>query len=157
MKQAHWLFETPLSLLHVLRRATVASESFVDEPYKGLADLHLLPSSLLFSSVNLAGNAEDSTRHGSPFHSIADLIKEGRAEVKSVSSDALSIHEPDDHTAFFELMRADVDGDGIQDIVFHWGGGPLRGTLSMGEVLILSRRSNDEPFSVRKLSELPEL
>ncbi|HXO91670.1 MAG TPA: hypothetical protein VN849_12865, partial [Stellaceae bacterium] len=53
----------------------------------------------------------------------------------------------------FEIMRADVNGDGVQDMLIHWGAGPIDGTLRMGDVIVLTRRSQEEMFSIIKRAQ----
>ena len=63
-----------------------------------------------------------------------------------VASDVLGVESDDCRTFMFEIMRADVNGDGVQDMVIHWGAKPIDGPLRMGSVTALTRRSHDEMF-----------
>jgi hypothetical protein len=51
-------------------------------------------------------------------------------------------------------MRADLDEDGIEDILVYWYDSSLQGTYGAGGTFVLSRRTADAPFE--RLSSWPE-
>lgn len=138
MKTAAAWFERPLDVLKALKKARVAERSFIDDPKKGIADIALLPASLLF-------NLEEKI---SPDTTIQALVTAGKANITRVASDLIEIDYDEHWTVLLELMRADLDGDGIQDMLVHVGGGPLGGTMYMSYTTALARRSTTEPFSI---------
>jgi hypothetical protein len=149
MSVASQSFERPLAILRSITRADVAEQSFISSPRRGLADVSLLPASLLFLVEDMTSDENFvGVRAGLAGKSIHDLVMAREAVIVDVSSESLMIEYRGCRTFMFELMRADFDGDGIEDLLIHWGGGPITGTYSSGTVVTLSRRSDDALFSV---------
>ncbi len=120
----------------------------MDDPRVGLADISLLPATLLFCTEDMTSDPNVGQKRASlEQKSIRDLISAGEAKITDVASDVLGVESDDCRTFMFEIMRADVNGDGVQDMVLHWGAKPIDGTLRMGYVTALTRRSHDEMFS----------
>jgi|HubBroStandDraft_6_1064221.scaffolds.fasta_scaffold135659_1 hypothetical protein len=148
MQVASQTFKQPLAILHILRTAKLAERSFIDEPRVGLADISLLPATLLFVTEDMTSDenfAGQRTRLKGK--SIQDMVDAGEAKVTDLGSDVLAIEYDHGRTFMFEIMRADMDGDGVQDMLIHWGAGPVDGTYRSGSVVVLTRRSRDEWFS----------
>ncbi len=145
MKAAYAYFRRPLSVLKLLLRAQPAEKSYIDEPKRGLADINLLPASLLFSSYPLSGDPTEID-NSLQSKSIGDLVESGKASIKKLSSNLIYIEHDHTWTFMFEVMRADVNSDGIQDLIINWGGGPSQGTLSVGEIKVLVRKNPEENF-----------
>jgi hypothetical protein len=120
----------------------------MDEPRIGLADISLVPAALLFvteemtSDPNFAGQ-----RARLEGKSIQNLVSTGEASVTSVGSDLLAVEYDYGRTFMLEMMRADMNGDGIQDMLIHRGVGVIGGTYRSGSVMILTRLAQDEMFS----------
>jgi hypothetical protein len=53
-----------------------------------------------------------------------------------------------------EIMRADLDDDGIEDILVYWQDRSLQGTYGDGGTFVLTRRTADAPSE--RLSSWPE-
>ena len=117
-------------------------------PRRGLSDISLLPATLLFVTEDMTSDeAFAGQRARLDGKSIQDLVENGEATVKEVGSEMLAVQCDHGRTFMFEMMRADVNADGIEDMVIHWGGGPIRGTYRTASVVVLTRRSQDEMFS----------
>jgi len=145
---AYQRFERPLAFLQVLKAAKFAEQSFMDDPRRGLSDISLLPATLLFVTEDMTSDeAFAGQRSRLDGKSIQDLVENGEATVKEVGSEMLAVQYDHGRTFMFEMMRADVNADGIEDMVIHWGGGPIRGTYRTASVVVLTRRSQDEMFS----------
>jgi len=148
MQVAYRCFARPLAFLDILRTARLAERSFMDEPRFGLADISLVPAALLFvteemtSDPNFAGQ-----RARLEGKSIQNLVSAGEASVTSVGSDLLAVEYDYGRTFMLEMMRADMNGDGIQDMLIHRGVGVIGGTYRSGSVMILTRLAQDEMFS----------
>ena len=132
-------FETPLGVLDILRQATLPDTSFIREPYAGLVDIELLPVSLLYS-FDRPMVTEDIT--------IRDLVKNGEAQIIDVGSGHIVIDWQSFRTSLYELMRIDVDNDGIEEMVAYAYGKPVpNGTLRIGRLIVLGRKSIADRFA----------
>jgi HNH endonuclease len=151
MKMSAWHFERPLDILHYLSTAKIASESYFEKPRVGLADIEFMPATLL-NYTNDFGDAE--WRASLEGKTIKEITTEGMMNVTSSSSHYLSLEEPlqdgleGDFAYFSEILRADIDGDGLEDILIYAGGGPLTGTHRTSSVVYLSRESRTTPYTI---------
>lgn len=149
MKAAYSIFEQPLQILKYLENSTYADVSFIDNPRLGVVDVNFLPASLLCSFKDY-GSEDDLESKRLESKTIGDLIESGEAIISRVSSGLISIHWENNWTVMYELMRADFNGDGLQELLINWGGGPVDGTLSMGSVLALARKDENSNFYIMK-------
>ena len=143
MNNAYIYFEMPLGMLSILRQSAFAETSFVREPYVGLADIVLLPSSLLLSFDDTIDRSMLSDRK-----TIRDLVLDGEVRITDVGSNQISFEWQSWQTFLFELIRTDIDGDGIEEILISIGGRPLGGTLRIARLAALSRKSPTESLTV---------
>jgi len=142
MNNAYRYFEMPLRVLSILRQATLADRSFIREPYVGLADIALLPASLLYSMGEICN---EPTQTGQM--TIRDLVVSGEANLVDTGSHHVAIDWQSFRTFMFELMRTDVDDDGIEEMLINVSGRPMpNGTLRVGRLAMLSRKSPTDPF-----------
>ena len=148
MDVAYQYFERPLQILNVLKVAEFAEHSHVYSPHRGLSDLHLLPATLLFCTEDVTSDeAFKGEREKLKGKTMQQLLDAGDAILKSVSSDHVAIEHQHNRTFLVELLRADTNGDGLEEIVIHWGGGPVDGTLRIANVRAITRSSADSIFS----------
>ncbi|WP_179953979.1 HNH endonuclease [Denitrobaculum tricleocarpae] len=144
-------FKRPLALLQTIKAAKVPEKSFIDNPRIGLSDISLLPATLLFLTEDMTNDpAFAGQREELKGRSIQDLVSSGDARVTRVGANSIGIDYDGGRTFMFELMRADVTGDGIQDMVIHWGAGVHGGTYGTASVLVLTRLTENEMFSVTR-------
>jgi hypothetical protein len=157
MTMAYKCFQQPLTLLGILKTAKIAEQSFIDDPRCGLADISLLPATLLFVTEDMTSDESFSgQRKALEGKSIQDVVSSGEAKVVQVGSDLLAVENDCGRTFMFEMMRADINADGIQDMLIHWGAGPTNGTYRTACVLALTRRSQEEMLSIAPIDGLPE-
>jgi len=134
-------FERPLVLLNVIAAAQYPELSHMESPRLGLCDLDRLPATLLFVTEEMTSDpAFEGQRAALEGKTIHDLISSGEATVRSVSSQHLQIEHAHGLTYLLELMRADTNADGLEELVLHRGGGPVGGTYSSARVMALSIR-----------------
>lgn len=145
-----WQFEQPLDILHYLATASVATRSFIDKPRVGLSDLGLLP-------VELIGRVGPGDNESLKERTIQDLISSGDMHITNIGSHFLGLEEKKseegwrgDFVVISEILRADISGDGLEDMLIHVGGGPVMGTLRTSSVVYLSRLSSTTPFIIPK-------
>jgi hypothetical protein len=130
------------AVLAAVARAQPATVSYVSNPYCGVADLDLLPKELL-----PALSTDDTAAIGAMTQSsLAELVVKKEIEVTSVSSRHLSFSWKGMGVILSELLRADIDGDGIEELLVQYYKHALGGTFGYGEIGILTRRGPDQRF-----------
>jgi hypothetical protein len=117
--------------------------SYIREPHRGVADLGLLPSSIL-PCVSPDDEVEIEKMKGL---SLADLLGNGEIKILSISSDELSL-EWNRGLMLREVCRADFDGDGVEDILCECYCWATEGTLGFGWTIILARRDESSTFAI---------
>jgi len=120
--------------------------SYIREPHRGVADLDLLPSSILprvspDDEIAIAGMKDLS---------LADLLGRGEIKILSISSDELSV-EWNWGLMLREVCRADFDGDGVEDILCECYCWATEGTLGFGWTVILARKNESSTFAISAL------
>lgn len=141
-------FETPSRVLNYLRRAEYADESFVRYPRRGVCDIALLPATLLVCGPYESD--EDHQRDLSDVEgkSIGDLVTDGKAHVVGVDSDSVAVVHGNCRISLTELLRADFNGDGIEDLLVSFGMSLVEGSFGHAQVLCLRRLSSAGPFEI---------
>jgi hypothetical protein len=120
--------------------------SFVDSPFRGLADLELIP----VSALPTVGPDDEKDIKAMGSDSLKDLLDRGEIKILAISSNELRI-EWRWGLLMREICRADLDGDGIEDILCECYCWATEGTLGFGWTSRLTRRSNSELFTVTVL------
>jgi hypothetical protein len=117
-----------------------------------IANFDLLPVTLLPAlSVD---SVEELQRFRSEGVGIPDLIAQGRVKIVSCSPLSLTLHY--DYMGLYlnEILRADLNGDGVEDLLigsYEWA---LRGTFGAGCTIALTRLGVDQPFTTAENIEL---
>jgi hypothetical protein len=129
-------------VLRAIEMAKVALASYIREPYLGVADIALLPTSLLPSF------SPDEDRQNGDFsaQSLAELCHDGRIKITDVGSRTLRFHWGYDGAILTELLRADFDGDGLEEVLVQNYWYATEGTLGYGSIGILRRTGPDSIF-----------
>jgi len=140
IKISTW-FEQQCGLLTALQAAQAPSQSFVSDPRVGVVDLNLLPYS--FFPVFTEHTASATTE------SYQDKVDDGTLVVKRVRANMLTIESPDlMGQVLIEVVRADFNGDGIEDILLFEYCYAIGGTMSWGAPRLLTRTSDDAMFTI---------
>ena len=129
-------------MLEAASRAKLAPISYIRSPRLGVTNLNLLPRKL--APTQRSDGSEIISE--SDTNSIQTLFEKGSISTQ-ISSDARVTIECEDHGVILtELMRADFDYDGVEEIFvqrrFYIKGGTF-GALSIG---LLRRRHLDSMF-----------
>ena len=139
IKMSSW-FNHQCGLLKALQSATTASRSFIAKPRVGVVDLALLP----FSLFPQFGDDPESPELDITYQT---KILDGTLVVTSVRQYSLEIREPEGvGQRLVEAVRADFNGDGIEDILLFEYCYATHGTLGFGGTRILTRKSEDAKF-----------
>ena len=140
-------------LLNLLQEATTPQQSFISNPRVGVADLEFLPFSLFPNPADDDDNVENLTYQ--------TAVDTGRLVVEDMGQDFLKIKsvwseiggertESDEVQSLREVVRADFNGDGIEDVLlfetawWNWGIRPW----PIGGIIVLTRESRDGKFEV---------
>lgn len=100
-----------------------------------------------------AGSEDGRENDGSTY---ADKIESGELVIRRVSSHLLVVEEPDGTgrgmgQQLIEVVRADFDGDGLEEILVHEYTWATHGTLGFGGAFLLARRTPDGPLETAPL------
>jgi hypothetical protein len=140
------LFDLPLAVFTAMELAQPARVSFIREPRIGIIDLKYMPVSML------PGGRISQEDNGC--NTLEEVQSNGNLKVVSSSSHSLRIEYAHFMRIIVEIMRADLDDDGIEDILVYWQDRSLQGTYGDGGTFVLTRRTADAPFE--RLSSWPE-
>ena len=139
------LFGRQCDLLKALQTATTPQKSFISSPRAGAANLELFPYSLF---PPIIGEEPESRELNATYQS---KVKDGVLIVKNVSQNLLRIEVPRDMgQELAEMVRADFNDDGIEDILFFYWNYATHGTFGYGGIYILTRKSMDGQFEIVK-------
>jgi hypothetical protein len=145
-------FKRVYALVVALAQAKVPQHRFISDLKVSIANFDLLPVTLLPAlSVD---SVEELQRFRSEGVGIPDLIAQGRVKIVSSSPLSLTLHYDDMGLYLNEILRADLNGDGVEDLLigsYEWA---LRGTFGAGCTIALTRLGADQPFTIAENIEL---
>jgi hypothetical protein len=137
-------FRRVYALVIALAKARVAKYSFITEQRVSIANFDLLPVTLLPA---LSGDdIGELQRFQSEGVHIRDLIEQGKVKVVSSSPLSLTLHYNYMGLYLNEILRADLNDDGVEDLligIYSWA---LDGTFGAGGTVALTRLGIDQPF-----------
>lgn len=119
--------------------------SYIRSPHRGVADLELLPASVL----GAVGPDDHELLNQWTDFSLQDLLARGEIKILRISSTELSLEW---RSGFMirEVCRADIDGDGLEDILCECYLWAISGTLGCGWTCVLSRTNENGKFSISR-------
>jgi hypothetical protein len=139
-------FKRAYSVIRAFSIATVAETSYLDESAVGLDSLEFLPATLL--PVLSRDGADEIAKLDEQGASIADLVRDGRVEVEESSRNHLSFTFSYLGQAYWTLLRADLNNDGIEDMLVSTYKWATQGTFGFGDVMVLTRLGPGQRFQV---------
>ena len=142
-------FRHQCGLLKALRAATTPQQSFISNPKVGVVDLKVLPVSFFPIIGEESANLEflDGT-----YQSKVDA---GVLVVENACQNSLRIREPEGMgQSLVEVVRADFNWDGIEDILLFEYCYATHGTFGYGGIRILTRKSIDRQFETVRTHDL---
>jgi len=136
---------TTSAILEAASRARLATISYIRSPRSGITDFGLLPATLApirhSHRSDLASLSESAT--------IKDLIKAGTISASILSETQIGM-ECDGHGIIMtELMRADFDDDGVEEILLEIRYYIKLGTFRQLSIGLLHKRDAESPFDYR--------
>lgn len=150
-------FEIPLAVLTCVANGQVPERSFIQTPHLGVSDLNLMPTELA-PGVSW-GPADDGSDPFDGAVSLHDLVQDERVFIRKVGTSFVLLEDEGSGCMMMELMRADITGNGNEDILIFKYDYATQGTFGAGSTGILSRACEESIFSwedttVRLLSRL---
>lgn len=144
IKMSSW-FEHQYGLLRALNVASRPSSSFVSEPTVGVVDLGLLPYSV-FPDVG------EEDINVDPSETYQSKVDDGTLVIRKVRQNLLQIEEPHGMgQQLIEVLRADFNDDGIEDLLLFEYCYATEGSLGFGGIRILTRLSSTAKFKSIRL------
>ena len=138
-------FEIPLAVFKAVQRSVVPENTFVRQPRVSVTDLHLMPTNL---APGLSwGPGEDDAEASSGEKSLQGLVDLGRLRIRRAGQGAVVLEDEGAGRLYTELMRADITGDGNEDILVFLYDYATQGTFGAGSTGVLSRGSKDAMFT----------
>ncbi len=135
--KASSLFDYALGLFFALEHGRPAATSFISHPRIGLCDLRHL-------TKDLAPTFEPDDEQATAVVSLQDLKDAGALMVQEISSLSLAFTFGGIVTNLSEILRADLDGDGIEEVLVSSYSRAEAGTLGFGRSMVLGRKSGNE-------------
>jgi 5-methylcytosine-specific restriction endonuclease McrA len=135
-------FVLPSAVLSAIEKAQPALNSFIRDPRVGVSDLRYVPSSLLPYLVSQP-ELDCAT--------LEDVLAKGRLTIRSTTSYSVEFEYSGMIRLLVEVMRADLNGDGVEDILVWSYQGVIEGTHSLVSTMVLSRPSPEALFEQRPL------
>jgi len=145
-------FKRVYALVVALAKAKTPKRSFITEQRVSIANFDLLPVTML--PALCSDNVEELQRFYSEGVTISDLIAQGRVKVVSSSPLSLTLHY--DYMGLYlnEILRADLNDDGVEDLLVGRYSWALEGTFGAGGTIALTRLGIDQPFTKTENLEL---
>lgn len=145
IKIATW-FEHQCELFNALEAAVTAAQSFIDSPRVSIIDLSLIP----FSFFPCIGEMDDPIASSVSYQ---DKVDDGSLIIKQVSQNLLRVESNGMGQQLIEVIRADLNGDGIEDILLFEYCYATEGTLGFGGVKMITRLNPIGMFELLHLSK----
>ena len=145
-------FKRVYSLIVALAQAKIPKYKYISDQKVSIANFDLLPVTLL--PVLSSEGVKELKRFESEGIHISDLINQGRVKIVSSSPLSLTLHYDYMGLNMKEILRADLNDDGIEELLigsYEWA---LGGTYGAGSTLVLARMGKDQNFTLAKNIEL---
>lgn len=131
-------------LLRVLETATTPTVSYlVGPPRRGITDLDLIPYDLFPHTME-----DVSHRHTHPGVSFQDKVNDGTLRIERVQQNLLCVCDGALSLSLVEAARADLTGNGTEDMLVFRYDDYIGGTLGVGSTVLLTRASSDGLFDI---------
>jgi len=152
------IFKNASAIFRAVAIAQAPDRSHISRPHVGVSDLDLLPSTLIQWVGTCDGWNSDWSPRLTRLPTIGDFVRSEEATVIAVGSSSLTVRAsrgPDSsplQTTISELLRADLNDDGLEDILVAIHGRAVGGSyVHSAEPVVLSRRSPTGIFSTLEL------
>ena len=140
-------FKYPCALLKALEMASVAKESFITDPEVGVVNVELLPFSLFPYIGEYKGRQAFARDLQTTYQ---QKIETGELVVIEKAKHVLKIQDEGLVQSLREVVRADFNNDGIEDVLVNGGYWVTQGTHSSYGIIVLTRKSMTGKFEVAR-------
>ena len=145
VKMSVW-FKYQCGLLNALETAEIPHKSFISDPKVGVINLELLRFAIFPYNLAESLDWEEARDLKKTYQNMVD---EGVLKVQRAEKNVLQIEDDGMWQGLEEVVRADFNNDGIEDILVFEYHRAIGGTLGFGGIIVLTRKSVD-----RKLEEV---
>lgn len=141
-------FELAKTVLIAAQLASKAEVSFIDEPFLSVSSIEFMPA----HALNLLNEMSDGDfKSVDDDRTVAQLLAAGECTISQNDPTAITI-EKFQRVFSMEILRADLNGDGIKDILVHQAFQVIGGSMSWSSSSILTRLSPEGLFERVPLS-----
>lgn len=137
------------AILSASQLASRASRSYLDDPFVSVGNLELMPARF----TRVLDTFHDGELKASELEgkTIAQLVDLGECEIEQKERTAFAVSK---YVRCFsmEVLRADLNGDGTQDLLVHQAFQIVGGTMSWSGTIILTRTNGNAQFERVPLS-----
>jgi hypothetical protein len=134
-------------LLFELQKAGLPTKSFVANPKLSLANLDVLPAEMLNDYTD-DPEAERTRLRGL---TVSQVVP--KKDIEQADDNELTLNYGNFRQSFWEGVRADFNGDGIEDILVFAGGRAVDGTLGFSDYFFLTRTRRSGPLRMFRGTE----
>jgi 5-methylcytosine-specific restriction endonuclease McrA len=139
-------FNHAYGIINAVSKATVADKSYISDSRIGVVDINLMPVSIL-PTISEEGQTliKQAASSGT---TVQDWVESGKVQIKSVSQYAIELEYSGMGGYLCELMPADFNQDGIEDILLYQYSYAIGGTFGYGSTMMVTRRGQSENFEI---------
>ncbi len=140
-----FFFMHPCGLLNALEKARVPKQNFISDAKVGVVNLELLPFQIFFE--NLAGQSSwDADRDLETTYQ--QKVDNQELVVTQKSQNVLNVEGNGMGQMLQEVVRADFNNDGIEDVLLFEHNFIKKGTFADAGIIVLTRKSMNGKFEV---------
>lgn len=141
-------FKRVYSVVRALSIARVADRSYISRPFRGIDDLDLLPVTMLPQYGDGSPSEDELSAMEKQGLSIADLVKKHEVVIEQKNRHYLSLVYRGMGKVYWEFLRADLNGDGTEDILLNTYEYATQGTFGYGDVMLITKLADDSKFEI---------
>ncbi len=139
VKMSVW-FKYQCGLLNALETAEIPRQSFISNPKVGVLNLELLRFAIFPYNIAEILDWEEARDIKTTYQ---DMVDARVLKVKSADKHVLRVEDEGMAQTMEEVVRADFNNDGIEDILVFEYHRAIGGTLGFGGIIMLTRKSID--------------
>ena len=137
-------FNQTCGIVESFSKARVPQESYISNSRIGLVDLNFLPISILASLSSSPEDNEEKIIAIASGKSVQDWVDEGLVKIKKVTQHSIHIEHNQMGQILSELLRADFNNDGVEDVLIFSYAYAIKGSFGYGNVLTITRHHINE-------------